>query len=137
MTTYKLYNSEKRELIKKFGFKPHQIKQISFSYTLLHNLIEKYLCEYIISHYCCYGEDICCWKDLETCWMSEKGLERNRVCLSDFRSVVRKIEDKSFSVYKRKMFICEKKNSIWVIIPLRDIIKQDFGFCFDKTKVFK
>lgn len=140
MTRYKLYNTIRQNLIKKFGFKPHQVKQISFSYKILQELLNKYKCEYIIDNYCCYGEDFCCWQDVESSWLRlDKRSDKvvNQLCLKDFKCDLKYIvkENKMFSIYDRKMIISERKDTIWVLIPLRDLCKKDFAFCFDKTKI--
>lgn len=140
MTRYKLYNSVRQSLIKKFGFKPHQIKQVSFSYKLLQDLLNSYRCEYIIDNYCCHGEDFCCWQDVDSSWVrlsNRNEIKVNRVCFKSFKDAVKYIKksNKDFSIYDRKMFLCERKGVVWVLIPLRDVCNDDFAFCFDKTKV--
>ena len=139
MNKYKLYNTVRKELINTFGFKPHNIKQISFSYKVLRELLEKYYCEYIVDNYCCYGEDTCCWQDVESSWLrttKRNNKEVNQLCLKDFKSDLKHIikENKLFSIYDRKMIISERKDTVWVIIPLRDVYRKDYAFCFNKTR---
>lgn len=142
MNTYKLGNLIKKDLLK--HFKNSQIHKQKFSFSHLKKLCETYaIREYVTDSYCCYGEDKCCWQEENLCWLqgaypylSNKELNK-KIYFGFKRFFNSQASKKQLKLFKRKVFICENDKTIWFIVPLRDICKEDYFFVFDKTKLLE
>lgn len=140
MNKYKLYNTLKRELLKRPNIKKSDIQLKGFSYSLLRELFQKYAVEeYVVSEYCCRGEDHCCWQEVEGetfgwVWLTKGGISRH---FAIEKSVYNSLKSYKNELYNRKIFYVDLGNIIWVQIPLRDVAKKDFSIIFNKTKSVK
>ena len=135
MNKYKLNNIIKKDLLK--TFKNTEITKKKFSFALLNSLCKNYeITEYVIEHYCCYGEDENCWVDEEVGWLScgkykndKEGLNR---CV--YRQIKKFLKNDIKDLSSRKIFIGENNYNIFYVIPLRDRLKQDITLVFAKDK---
>lgn len=140
MNKYKLYNTIKRDLLKRPNIKKSDIQLKGFSYSLLRELFQRYaVAEYVVSEYCCYGEDHCCWQEVEGetfgwIWLRKGGISRHFELEKSLYSSLKRYKKE---LYNRKIFYVETNKMVWVQIPLRDIAKEDYSIIFDKTKSVK
>lgn len=140
MDKYKLYNSIKRELLKRPNIQKSDIELKGFSYGLLRELFRTYtVLEYVVSEYCCYGEDICCWQEVEGenfgwLWLRKRGLSWQ---FEIEKSLYNSLKRYKKELYNRKIFYLDLEQVIWVQIPLRDVAKEDYSIIFDKNKLIK
>lgn len=140
MDKYKLYNSIKRDLVIRHKFKKSDIQLRGFSYSLLRELFQKYAVqEYVVSDYCCRGEDHCCWQEVEGetfgwIWLTKGGISRHFALEKSLYDSLKRYKKE---LYSRKIFYIDTCSFIWVEIPLRDVAKSDFTIIFDKTKPVK
>ena len=51
-----------------------------------------------------------------------------------YKSLKRFLKNKIPNLYERKIFIGENSKTIFFVIPLRDIIKEDITLVFEKNK---
>lgn len=140
LNRYKLSNTIKKKLLKRFS--SSEIVSHRLSYKLIHDYFKKYaLVEWCTDHFCCYGEDKCCWQDIENGWIlnsnkykdvSDLG-EKNQIVYSYVKRFI-KGSCNPDDIRKRIVFVCEKEQYLWVVIPLRDIIKQDVYLIFAKDE---
>lgn len=132
MNKYKLGNIIKRDFLKRF--KDDEISKHRFSFAYLNSLFKKYkVSEYSIHHYCCYGEDVNCWVDVDSAWMDNGHIsdeELNRRIYRDFKHIAKFFNAKALS--KRKVFVGENDDYIFYCFPMRDAEKQDVYIIFDK-----
>ena len=140
MNKYKLYNTIRRELLSRKNINRGDIELKKFSYSLLRELFQNYaVAEYVVSEYCCYGEDHCCWQEVEGetfgwIWLRKGGISRH---FEIEKSLYKSLKKYKNELYGRKIFYIDKGKTVWVQIPLRDIGKEDFSIIFDKTKSVK
>ncbi len=140
MNKYKLYNTIRRELLSRKNINRGDIELKKFSYSLLRELFQNYaVAEYVVSEYCCYGEDHCCWQEVEGetfgwIWLRKGGISRH---FEIEKSLYKSLKKYKNELYERKIFYIDKGKTVWVQIPLRDIGKEDFSIIFDKTKSVK
>ena len=139
MNTYKLNNTMKRVLLK--DYKNNEISKKHFSFALINKLCNMYpVSEYIVNHYCCYGEDQCCWIDEESGWLTLGSpiplSELNRRIYKYLKNFL-KTKFTNLNIYSRKMFVAENNDEIVIVIPLRDLIRQDIVIVFDKNENLK
>lgn len=140
LNRYKLSNTIKKKLLKRFS--SFEIVSHRLSYKLIHDYFKKYaLVEWCTDHFCCYGEDKCCWQDIENSWIlnsnkykdvSDLG-EKNQIVYSYVKRFI-KGSCNPDEIRKRIVFVCEKEQYLWVVIPLRDKIKQDVYLIFAKDE---
>lgn len=134
MTNYKLSNIIKKSL--KRSYKESQIQKKRFSFSLLNHLFSKYeVMEFVENHYCCMGEDICCWTDVENAWLKDLAIkEKNLLLYKEVKKSIRQSKKKSnFSLSTLNIFVCEDSNCITVAIPLRIFLKTDIFISFNKN----
>lgn len=110
----------------------HQRKKISLGH--LRYLFASYKLEEIcIKNYCCYGEDIACWYDVEGTDFGWLFLEHTKeempsILLKYIKDHMRGHMD---SLYKRRAFITQKDNLLTYVIPMRDLEKYDIYITFN------
>lgn len=140
MNRYKLSNIIKKKLLSRFS--SSDIKSQTFSYKVIHDYFKQYgLVEWCVDSFCCYGEDNCCWQDVENGWILNSSKyknitdlsEKNQIVYSYLKRFIRGSCNKE-ELGKRTMFICENEDSLWVVLPLRDKIKQDIYLVFAKDE---
>ena len=134
MTLYKLNNT----IIKKIqNQKDVKISRPKYSIGLFKSLMQDYYIhgtyEY---HYCCEGEDHNCWVDVEGLdfgWLFLDYPEEQmpEVLYNRFMKMIKKHR---IYLYRRKLFYMETKDSISILVPLRDICKTDYLIVFAKEK---
>lgn len=133
MNRYKLGNIIKKDLLKKFD--NSEISKKKFSFSCLNKLCHAYpIAEFIINHYCCYGEDFCCWQDEERGWMNGPNTTAKSINRRIYKSLRKTFKRNSkYDICKRNVFIAEDDKCVVFSIPLRDISKEDVVIVFDKT----
>ena len=136
MNKYKLGNIIKKDLLK--TFKNEEIRKEKFKFSKLNELFRNYsVHEYIFKHYCCYGEDNCCWIDEESGWIrlankkvSEEKL--NKRMYSSIKGIIKEIFKGEET--KRTVFIAENDEIIVYAFPMRDKTKEDIFISFLKNE---
>lgn len=133
MNKYKLGNIIKKGLLERFD--NSEICKKKFSFAYLNNLCNTYpIAEFVFEHYCCRGEDTCCWQDEERCWMSGPNTTARSINRRIYKALKKTLKkDSNFDICKRNVFIGEDDIGIFFCIPLRDICKEDIVLVFDKT----
>lgn len=128
MTYQKLANTLTAELRE---FKPIR-KKISLKH--LRYLFSQYEVEEIcVKNYCCYGEDTCCWYDVEGIdfgwlFLDHAKEEMPSILLNYVKDHMRPYMD---SLYKRRAFIYQKDSLLYYVIPMRDLGTYDIYITFN------
>lgn len=110
-------------------------KRIRFSRNTLRRIYNKYpLIELTSFSYCCLEEEESCWTDIEGIdygweFRDYQAEEMPDVLFNLFLNSVKK-----FDLYKRKFFMVEEEDAIYLILPLRDWQKCDYVLTFKKTE---
>ena len=110
----------------------HQRKKISLKhlrYLFTHYKVE----EICIYNYCCYGEDVACWYDVEGTdhgwlFLDHTKEEMPSILLKYVKGHMHGHMD---SLYKRRAFITQKDNLLTYVIPMRDLAKYDIYITFN------
>lgn len=119
-------------------FKP---KRVKISLRHLRSLFEQYeLDEIAIENYCCYGDERCCWIDVEGpghgwLWTSHDQKDMPKILWRYLKNHMAEYMDK---LYKRKAFLYtrddfysnEKDKYLIYVIPMRDIARYDIYITF-------
>lgn len=121
-------------------FKPQRVK---ISLRHLRFLFEQYeLDEIAIENYCCYGDERCCWIDVEGpghgwLWTSHDQKDMPKILWRYLKGHMDGYMDK---LYKRKAFLYtrddlyskekEKDKYLIYVIPMRDIARYDIYITF-------
>ena len=127
MTYEKLTNTLTAELRK---YNPSRKR---FSRKFLRNLFSRYkVKEVCIEHFCCLGEDVPCWYDVEGpshgwLFLDHKPEEMSKV-LMDY--VFGHFMPYEKQLYKRKIFYYRKNDYLMITIPIRDLALFDIHISF-------
>lgn len=119
-------------------FKP---KRVKISLRHLRSLFEQYqLDEIAIENYCCYGDERCCWIDVEGpghgwLWVGHDQKDMPKILWRYLKNHMAGYMDK---LYKRKAFLYtrddfyskEKDKYLIYVIPMRDIARYDIYITF-------
>ena len=135
MTYQKLTNIIASELKE---FKPQRVK---ISLRHLRSLFKQYVLDEIsIKNYCCYGDEDCCWIDIEGpghgwLWTDHDQKDMPKILWQYLKGHMAGYMDK---LYKRKAFLYtrddlysnEKDKYLIYVIPMRDIARYDIYITF-------
>lgn len=138
MTTYKLSNTVKKDMLRSVKSSKGQVNKQKLSFAYLNDLFNTYpVVEWDIERYCCYGEDRSCWIDCESSWLSL--IHKNPFCLNreiymSIKGTLNRTFKNKTELGKRSMFTAEivkqGRRYLNVCIPLRDKMKFDYWIVF-------
>ena len=120
------------------GLKRNKPIRVKISLRHLRALFKEYQIEEIaVENYCCFGEDQCCWIDVEGPqhgWLftDHKPEEMPDVLFKYLKGHMRKYMN---ILYKRKAFIyTNDKGYLFYVIPMRDIAQYDIYIAFSRLE---
>ena len=113
--------------------KEYRPKRVRISLRHLRSLFQQHeVNEIAIENYCCYGDERCCWIDVEGPhhgWLfaSHKPEEMKDVLWQYLKGHMKSYMD---ILYKRKAFMYAENDYIYYVIPMRDIARYDIYISF-------
>ena len=113
--------------------KEYHPKRVKISLSHLRSLFqETQIKEIAVENYCCFGDERCCWIDIEgpSCgWLfaNHKPSEMPQVLFKYVKGHMRQYMD---ILYKRKAFTYNTDGYLYYVIPMRDIARYDIYICF-------
>lgn len=133
MTYQKLINCLYKEIGEIKNYKPDKISRPYFSFRAIRNNFFNYTnVDISIKHYCCCGDEKCCWVDIESndygwIWKDNNPADMPRILYNYLRDICR-VYNKA--LHKRRIFEFDDESAHRIIIPFRDLAHFDIWISF-------